>query len=130
MACQWLISGLLVAFWWFVSGYSDQPIRGLLVVGGGLDNHFPTTNIRGQEWGVGSVVVGSAFGAPQISAPNCPESLQNKGFGENRGAPEAQIQRPRIQRPILGPLTIGSNSQENVPKKGLHEWTPNFRRCG
>ena len=36
-------------------------------------------------------------------------TLQNKGFWglwtENRGAPNAQMQRPRIQRPILSPLS-------------------------
>ena len=36
VACQWLICGLLVAYWWFISG--------LLVVDRGLDNHFPSTN--------------------------------------------------------------------------------------
>ena len=36
-------------------------------------------NIR--EWGVGSVVVGSALGAPQIFAPSRSETLQTKGFG-------------------------------------------------
>ena len=48
-------------------------------------------NSEGREWGVGSAVVGSAFGAPQIFAPNCSESLQNKGFraiGANIGAPQ------------------------------------------
>ena len=40
MACQWLTSGLLVAYKWFISGY----LCGLFVVDGGLDNHFPTTN--------------------------------------------------------------------------------------
>ena len=35
---------------------------------------------EGREWGVGSVVVGSAFGAPWIFAPRRSETLQNKGF--------------------------------------------------
>ena len=34
-----------------------------------------------REWGVGPVVVGSAFGAPQMFAPNRPETLQNKDLG-------------------------------------------------
>ena len=36
---------------------------------------------EGREWVVGSVVVGFAFEAPQIFAPNRPKTLQNKGFG-------------------------------------------------
>ena len=36
---------------------------------------------EGQEWGIGYVVVGSAFGAPQIFASNHSPTLQNKGFG-------------------------------------------------
>ena len=53
-------------------------------------NHFISSCSEGREWGVGSVVVGSALGAPQIFAPNCSESLQNKGFGVSElkiGAP-------------------------------------------
>ena len=41
--------------------------------------------------GVGSVVVRSAFGAPQMFAPNCSETLQTKGFGVSGlkiGAPQ------------------------------------------
>ena len=46
----------------------------------------------------------------------CPKSLRNpsryKGlrasglWSENQGAPKTQIRRPRIQRPILGPLSL------------------------
>ena len=46
---------------------------------------------EGREWGVGSVVVGSAYGAPQMFAPNRFETLQNKGFGASGleiGAPQ------------------------------------------
>ena len=46
---------------------------------------------EGRRWGVGSVVVGSAFGAPQIFAPNRSETLQNQGFGASGlkiGAPQ------------------------------------------
>ena len=61
--------------------------------------------------GVGYVVVGAAFGAPQIFAPNC-SPLQNKGLGasglEIGGAPKTQIQRPRIQQAILGPLNFSN----------------------
>ena len=45
-----------------------------------LKIQFSTCSFKeseGQEWGVGSVVVGSAFGAPQIFAPNRSETLQN-----------------------------------------------------
>ena len=61
------------------------------------DRHWSTDgssqicSSEGREWGVGSVVVGSAFGAPQIFAPNRSETLQNKGFGASRlkiGAPQ------------------------------------------
>ena len=44
------------------------------------------------------------LGAPDF----CPKSLRNKGFGASElktgGAAKTQIQRPRIQRPILSPL--------------------------
>ena len=30
---------------------------------------YPRNDSEGREWGIGSVVVGSAFGAPQILAP-------------------------------------------------------------
>ena len=43
--------------------------------------HFLVTFSEGREWGVGSVVVGSVFGAPQIFAPNRSETLQDEGFG-------------------------------------------------
>ena len=46
---------------------------------------------EGREWGVGCMVLGSAFGAPQIFAPNRSETLQNKAFGTSRlkiGAPQ------------------------------------------
>ena len=36
---------------------------------------------KGREWGVGSVVVGSASGDPRTFAPNRSETLQNKGLG-------------------------------------------------
>ena len=66
---------------------------------------------EGREWGVGSVVIGSAFGAPQIFAPNRSETLQSKGFVASglkiRAPQKAQIQQPQIQRPILGPLQKG-----------------------
>ena len=62
------------------------------------------TSSENREWGVGSVVAGSAFGAPQIFAPNRSETLQNVGLGasglKNTGSPKTQIQRPQIQRPI------------------------------
>ena len=71
-----------------------------------------------REWGVGSVFVGSAFGAPQISAPNRSETLRNKGFGglstKNWHTPKTQIQRPRIQRPILGPLNVRIPEKKNM----------------
>ena len=64
----------------------------------------------GREWGVGSVVVGSAFGAPQIFE-NSIRNPSKQGFWglwtEHRGAPKTQFQRTRIQRPILGPLILG-----------------------
>ena len=46
---------------------------------------------EGREWGVGSVVVGSAFGAPQIFAPNRYQTLQIRLFGASGlkiGAPQ------------------------------------------
>ena len=42
---------------------------------------IPRYESEGREWGVGSVVVGSAFGAPQMFALNRSETLQNKGLG-------------------------------------------------
>ena len=42
---------------------------------------FFAPEFRGPKMGIGSVVVGSAFGAPQIFAPNRSETLQNKGLG-------------------------------------------------
>ena len=36
---------------------------------------------EGREWGVGRILVGSAFGAPQIFTPNRSETLSNEGFG-------------------------------------------------
>ena len=49
------------------------------------------------------------WGAPDLLAPNRLETLRNKGFGasglKTRGTPKAQIQRPWIQHPILGPLS-------------------------
>ena len=63
---------------------------------------------EGREWGVGSVVVESAFlGRPDVQSRG-PKTLILKGFGaiwgKKSGVPQTQIQRPRIQRPILGPL--------------------------
>ena len=58
---------------------------------------------EGLDWGVGS-----AFGAPQMFAPNRSETLQNQRsrglWTANRGVPPTQVQRRRVQRPILGPL--------------------------
>ena len=36
---------------------------------------------EGREWGVGSVVVGSVFGAPPIFGPDHSETIQNKVLG-------------------------------------------------
>ena len=49
---------------------------------------------EGREWGIGSVVVGSAFGAPQMFAPNRSETLQNEGFR----ASELKIGAPQKRR--------------------------------
>ena len=50
------------------------------------------------------------WGAPDVCPKSLTKTLQNKGFGaiwtENGGAPKVQTQRPRIQRPILGPLNL------------------------
>ena len=49
------------------------------------------------------------WGAP-IFSPEAPKPLfwrVSERFGAKSGAPQTQIQRPRIQRPILGPLTKG-----------------------
>ena len=63
----------------------------------------------GREWGVGSVVVESAFlGRPDFSpkGPNpCFEGFRSD-VGQKSGAPQTQIQRPRIQRPIFGTLIL------------------------
>ena len=70
---------------------------------------------EGREWGVGSVVVGSAFGAPQIFAPNRSETLQNKGLGASGlkiGAPQKRrFNDHGANRPILGPLIRGSRTE-------------------
>ena len=61
---------------------------------------------EGREWGVGSVVVGSAFGTPQIFAPNRSETLQNKGIGASGlkiGAPQKR-----------GPNDHGSNAPSSA----------------
>ena len=65
---------------------------------------------EGRTWGVGSVVVESAFlGRPDFQS-KAPKPLFLKGFaaiwGKNQGAPQTQIQiqQPRIQHPMLGPL--------------------------
>ena len=65
---------------------------------------------EGREWGVGSVVVESAFlGRPDFQSRG-PQNPCFEGFrsdlGQKSGAPQTQIQRPRIQRPILGPLRV------------------------
>ena len=48
---------------------------------------------EGREWGVGSVVVGSAFGWPQIFVPNGSETLQRVlgRWTENWGAPKRRF---------------------------------------
>ena len=61
---------------------------------------------EGRKWGVGSVVVESAFlGRPDFQSRRLQTHIL-KGFdailGQKSGAPQTQIQRPRIQRPILG----------------------------
>ena len=50
----------------------------------------PTPTSGGREWGVGSVVVGSAFGAPQVLAPNrrelkigAPQKRRSNDHGSN-----------------------------------------------
>ena len=95
---------------------------GILGLGGGgsADYIFMGARIFLREWGVGSVVVGSAFGVPQIFAPNRTETRQNKGLGVSGlkiGAPQIQIQRPRIQRPILGPLRLTCTRLPKRPKQ-------------
>ena len=50
----------------------------------------------------------------RLGRPRCLPQIAPKPFKirvwvlwtENQGAPETQIQRPRIQRPILGPLNF------------------------
>ena len=71
---------------------------------------------EGREWGVGSVVVGSAYGAPQIFAPNRSETLQNKGFG----APGLKIGAPQKRR--------SNDHGSNAPFSDLnHTWyIPHF----
>ena len=63
---------------------------------------------EGGEWGVGSVVVESAFSGRPDFQSRAAQNPYFEGFGgdlgQKSGAPQAQIQRPRIQRPILGPL--------------------------
>ena len=47
------------------------------------------------------------LGRPRFLPQIAPKPFKIRGFGawtENRGAPKTQIQRPQIQRPILGPL--------------------------
>ena len=70
--------------------------------GGGL------FGLSGPRMGVGSVVVESAFlGRPDFQSTG-PKTPYFEGFrsnlGQKSGAPQTQIQRRRIQHPILGPL--------------------------
>ena len=58
------------------------------------------------------------WGAP-IFSPEAPtKNLILKGFrsnlGQNLGRPHMQIQRPRIQRPFLGPLIRWPDSHESL----------------
>ena len=64
------------------------------------------------EGRMGRWIHGRFWGAP-IFSPEVPQNPCFEGFwsdlGQKSGVPQTQIQRPRIQRPILGPL-IKSNS--------------------
>ena len=66
---------------------------------------------EGQECGVGSVVVRSAFFGVHRFSVQRPPNPYFEGFrsdlGQKSGAPQTQIQRRRIQRAIPGPLIKG-----------------------
>ena len=80
---------------------------------------------EGREWGVGSVVVESAFlGCPdfQSRGPKAPSYFEGfrSDMGQESGAPQTQIQRPRIQCPILGPLSVYKYEK---PRNGIRTVT-------
>ena len=54
---------------------------------------------------------GTRFWGTPIFSPEAPKPLfrrVSERFGAKIGAPQTQIERPRIQRPILGPLRLGA----------------------
>ena len=58
-------------------------------------------------------------GRPRFLPQIAPKPFKTRVFGlwtENRGAPKTQIQRPRIQRPILGPLTKRSRNSKTFSR--------------
>ena len=82
-----------------------------------LRHHWLAQKSEGREWGVGSVLVDSAFlGRPdfQSSGPKTLILKVSEQFGAKSGAPQTQIQRPRIQRPILGPLKKFQRDSKSV----------------
>ena len=64
---------------------------------------------EGREWGIGSVVVNLCFWGALIFSPEAQnpyfEGLRSD-LGQTSGASQTPIQQPRIQRPILGSLSV------------------------
>ena len=99
---------LVKSFWVDIMCATRQDTEPLGTLNFAAHTLWSAWQLEGREWGVGSVVVGSAFlGAPRFSAQR-PQNPYFEGFrsdvGQKSGAPQTQIQRPRIQRPILGHL--------------------------